>query len=108
MRGPPELRPPVLQEGGGEPCQLPTEGWCGYLRSSGWGPFEAIALAEYMNITAMTTLSHTESPQDLADLVSYMYAEPTGSHWGALRAQDGHPEPYNTDQYFEIGNEIDT
>ncbi len=48
MRGPAELRPPVLQEGGGEPCHLPTEGWCGYLRSSGWGPFEAIALAEYV------------------------------------------------------------
>ena len=67
-----------------------------------------MALADYMNITAMTTLSHTESPEDLADLIQYMYAEPSSSHWGALRAQDGHPAPYGTDQYFEIGNEIDT
>jgi hypothetical protein len=143
MRGPAELRPPVLQEGGGEPCKLPAKGWCGYLRSRGWGPFEALvseqtsilcvcsepvlgnhsfsqrensktaafspqALAEFMNVTAMTTLSHTETPDDLADLVEYMYAEPSASHWGALRVADGHPLPYNTDQYFEIGNEIDT
>lgn len=113
MRGPPELRPPVLQNGGGEPCKSghrgsgPT-GWCGYLRSRGYGPIEALNLAEYMNVTAMTTLGHTETPEDLADLVEYMYADPAASKWAALREADGHPAPYNTDQYYEIGNEINT
>ena len=111
MRGPRELRPPVLQNGGGEPCYpLATGdiGWCGYLRSRGWGPIEAIILAERLNVTAMTTLGHTETPEDLADLVEYMFAQPVDSQWAALRVADGHAEPFNTDQYFEIGNEINT
>lgn len=50
MRGPRWLRPPVLQQGGGEPRQ-----WSGYLRSRGWGPFEAIALCEHLNGAAQSS-----------------------------------------------------
>ena len=107
MRGPPELRPPVLQNSGGEPCKLGV-GWCGYLRSRGYGPIEALNLAEYMNVTAIITVGHTERREDLADLVEYMYADPAASKWAALRVADGHPAPYSTDQYYEIGNEINT
>lgn len=51
-----------------------------------------------------------EKPDDAADWVEYMNAEvgenPNGGiDWAAVRAQNGHPEPYNI-KYWEIGNEV--
>ena len=48
--------------------------------------------------------------QDAADLVEYLNAEvgtnPNGGvDWAAVRAENGHPDPYNI-RYFEIGNEM--
>lgn len=48
--------------------------------------------------------------QDAADLVEYLNAEvgtnPNGGiDWAAVRAENGHAEPYNV-RYFEIGNEM--
>jgi alpha-N-arabinofuranosidase len=49
--------------------------------------------------------------QDAADLVEYLNAPHDGSNpnggtdWAAVRAANGHTEPYNI-QYFEIGNEM--
>ena len=48
--------------------------------------------------------------QDAADLVEYLNAKvgtnPNGGiDWAAVRAANGHPEPYNV-RYFEIGNEM--
>ncbi len=50
------------------------------------------------------------SVQDAQDLVEYLNAEvgtnPNGGiDWAAVRAQNGHAEPYNV-RYFEIGNEM--
>lgn len=41
--------------------------------------------------------------QDAVDAIAYANA-PTDSTWGALRAANGHPEPFNL-KYIEIGNE---
>ena len=41
--------------------------------------------------------------QDALDLIQYANGA-TNTTWGALRASNGHPEPYNL-QYMEIGNE---
>jgi alpha-L-arabinofuranosidase len=41
--------------------------------------------------------------QDALDLIQYANGG-TNTTWGALRAANGHPEPYNL-QYLEIGNE---
>lgn len=51
-----------------------------------------------------------EKPDDAADWVEYMNAEvgenPNGGiDWAQVRAQNGHPEPYNI-KYWEIGNEV--
>ena len=52
-----------------------------------------------------------ETPQGAADLVEYLNAENDGSNpgggvdWAAVRAKNGHPEPYDV-PYFEIGNEM--
>ena len=48
--------------------------------------------------------------QDAADLIEYLNAEvgtnPNGGiDWAAVRAANGHPEPYYV-RYFEIGNEM--
>lgn len=48
--------------------------------------------------------------QDAADLVEYLNAKvgtnPNGGiDWAQVRADNGHPEPYNV-RYFEIGNEM--
>ena len=56
----------------------------------------------------MITIKSSETYEDLADLVEYLYAPPNGvSEWGTLRAKDGHVAPYNI-SWFEIGNEIKT
>lgn len=49
------------------------------------------------------------SAQDAADLIEYLNApvglNPNGGiDWAAVRAENGHPEPYGV-RYFEIGNE---
>ena len=48
--------------------------------------------------------------QDAADLIEYLNAQvgtnPNGGiDWATVRAENGHPEPYNV-RYFEIGNEM--
>jgi alpha-N-arabinofuranosidase len=49
--------------------------------------------------------------KDAADLVEYLNSPNDGSNpndgtdWAAVRAANGHPEPYNI-KYFEIGNEM--
>ena len=50
------------------------------------------------------------SAQDAADLIEYLNAQvgtnPNGGiDWAAVRAENGHPEPYKV-RYFEIGNEM--
>ena len=51
-----------------------------------------------------------EKPEDAADWVEYMNCKvgqnPNGGiDWAAVRAKNGHPEPYNI-RYWEIGNEV--
>jgi alpha-L-arabinofuranosidase len=41
--------------------------------------------------------------QDILDLIEYCNGS-TSTKWGALRAKNGHPKPYNL-KYLEIGNE---
>ncbi len=53
----------------------------------------------------------SETPEDAADLVEYLNSPNDGSNpnggvdWAAVRAENGHPEPYGV-TYFEIGNEM--
>lgn len=41
--------------------------------------------------------------QDILDLIEYANGD-TSTYWGAIRAQNGHPEPFNL-EYVGIGNE---
>ena len=102
MRGPRELRGVERTYGGasyGEPTTL------------GFGIFESMDMAEAMGVAPIITLGSTETAADLSDLVDYLFADASsnagGSEWGALRAADGHPTPYEI-EWFELGNEIVT
>lgn len=46
-----------------------------------------------------------KKPEDAAAEVAYCNGS-AGTHWGALRARNGHREPYGV-KYWEIGNEVD-
>ena len=72
------------------------------MTTRGWSTFESIQMCEAMGITPVLTLKSAESYSDLADLVDYLYAEDGGNQWGRLRAQDGHPAPYNI-SWVELG-----
>jgi alpha-L-arabinofuranosidase len=43
-------------------------------------------------------------PEDAAAEVEYMNGSPN-THWGNIRVQNGHPEPYGV-KYWQIGNEV--
>jgi len=55
--------------------------------------------------------NHQLAAQELADWVEYVNAPNDGSNprggidWAAIRAANGHPEPYNV-KYWEFGNEL--
>jgi alpha-N-arabinofuranosidase len=42
--------------------------------------------------------------QDALDEIEYLTGDAKTTYWGALRAKDGHPEPFKL-KYIEIGNE---
>ena len=55
----------------------------------------------------ITIADYFGTAQDAADMVEYLNTTNDGRHrWGALRAEDGHPEPWNV-VWFEYGNETE-
>jgi alpha-L-arabinofuranosidase len=80
-----------------------TDGtWYPY-ESTGWGIFDFLNLGEAMGVQAVPTLNIDETPQDMSDLMDYLFA-PVSTTWGAQRAADGHPQPYVINR-MELGNE---
>ncbi|MCD8041496.1 MAG: alpha-L-arabinofuranosidase [Tannerellaceae bacterium] len=100
--------------------------WAPYYRTDGIGYHEFYELCEYVGADAMYVIPTgmvctgwvwQSSPwnfiqpevdldgyiQDALDAIEYAIG-PVTSEWGALRAQNGHPEPFPL-KYIEIGNE---
>ncbi len=94
----------------------------GYRASDGLGYHEFLQLAEDLGAAPMYVVNigmscqgrnpelvqdtdrlTKEYVQDTLDALDYAMA-PATSRWGALRAQNGHPEPFKI-KYVEIGNE---
>jgi alpha-L-arabinofuranosidase len=90
MIGPRDLRPPY--RGHWYACS-----------TNGFGIEEFLQLCEAGGFVPSFAVSIDESPQDMADMVEYLNG-PATSKWGAVRAANGHPEPYGV-KYIEIGNE---
>ena len=68
-----------------------------------FGVVELCQVAESIGAKAMVGLSMVETYEDIRDFVEYMNG-PVDSRWGRLRAEHGHPEPYNL-KYIEVDNE---
>ncbi|KAG4071576.1 hypothetical protein HA402_011730 [Bradysia odoriphaga] len=92
-------------------------GLWGYYASNGIGMLEYLELAEDLNATAVLGVysgrsnpSFTYRPEELGPFVqsalnAIEYAiGNTSTTWGAVRASNGHPEPFPV-PYVEIGNE---
>lgn len=94
----------------------------GYMMSYGLGYFEYFCLAEALGaeplpvvhsgllcqardvFEAPLTIEETHAyAQDILDLIEFANGDVT-TEWGALRAEMGHPEPFNL-KYLGIGNE---
>ncbi|MCD6361765.1 MAG: hypothetical protein J7M38_12995 [Armatimonadetes bacterium] len=76
-----------------------------------WGLPEFLAWCDAVgSIPVITVAVYWGGPQDGADLVEYLNAPNDGANpnggtdWAAVRAGDGHPEPYGV-VWFEYGNE---
>lgn len=80
---------------------IPDDNW--------FGPDEAAQLMEKVDGQLVCVVNFNQGAQYAADWVEYMNAKvgenPNGGvDWAALRAQNGHPEPYHV-KYWEIANE---
>jgi alpha-L-arabinofuranosidase len=71
--------------------------------TNGFGIEEFLKFCEAAHIEPAFAINCDETPEDAADLVEYLNG-PVASVWGAKRAANGHPKPYNV-HYIEIGNE---
>ncbi|MEZ0216853.1 MAG: alpha-L-arabinofuranosidase C-terminal domain-containing protein [Rariglobus sp.] len=96
--------------------RTPQENVWDYLSTHGLGYHEYLQLSEDLGTEPVfcinVGMAHLESVpldrigpyiQDALDAIEYANG-PVDSVWGALRAKNGHPEPFNL-RYLEIGNE---
>ena len=67
------------------------------------GPFEMMDFCDAVGIEPVFTTNAVgpETPQDMADLVEYLYGDETTT-WGKQRIADGRTKPYET-KFFELG-----
>jgi alpha-L-arabinofuranosidase len=76
--------------------------------SSNFGPDEAGLFAESNGGQLIIVVPFNEGAESAADFVEYMTGtrdmDHNGVNWAAVRAINGHPNPYNV-AYWEIGNE---
>lgn len=78
---------------------------------SGFSPYathsfafvEMLQLAEVLGAECIIGMSMDETSEDIRDFVEYVNG-PVTSKWGALRAEHGHPQPYNL-KYIQVDNE---
>jgi alpha-L-arabinofuranosidase len=78
---------------------------------SGFSPYathsfaftEMLQLAETLGAECIIGMSMDETSEDIRDFVEYVNG-PVSSTWGAVRAGQGHPAPYNL-KYIQVDNE---
>ena len=81
-----------------------TEPWGG-LDPNFVGVEEFVQLTRYVDAEPLICVRWTgKKPQDAASEVEYFNGA-GDTHWGRVRAQNGHVEPYRV-KYWQIGNEI--
>lgn len=68
-----------------------------------FGLIEALKVAEAIDAKAMLGMSIDETYEDIRDFVEYINGSVT-TKWGKLRADQGHPAPFNQ-KHIEVHNE---
>ena len=82
-----------------------TTVWGG-LEENFVGVDEFVQLCKHIGAQPLICVRWTgKKPEDAAAEVEYCNGS-AETHWGKLRAQNGHPEPYGV-EYWQIGNEVD-
>lgn len=81
----------------------PYHGHWNRWSTNGFGIEDFVALCEKAGFTPAFAINIEESPEDVADMIEYLNGS-TETEWGAMRAANGHPEPYGV-RYIGIGNE---
>jgi alpha-N-arabinofuranosidase len=84
--------------------RMPYTGTFTPYATHGFGIFEFMMLAEAAGLDGVVGISKDEDPSEIGNMIEYAKGAAT-TKWGALRAQDGHPDPYNL-RYIQIGNEV--
>ena len=81
-----------------------TTCWGG-LEANFAGMEEFVQLCRHIGAEPLLCLRWSgKKPEDAAAQVAYFNGA-ADAHWGAVRAQNGHPEPYRV-KYWQIGNEV--
>jgi len=76
------------------------------VESNLFGTDEFVALCEAVGCEPMICVNAGDgTPEEAARWVEYCNGDPEETEMGRLRAEHGHPEPYDV-RYWEIGNEI--
>lgn len=82
----------------------PNAHWGG-TEENGFGTDEFISLCRELECEPMICVNFgSGTPEEAAHWVEYCNGA-SATEYGALRAQNGHPEPYNV-KYWDIGNEV--
>lgn len=68
-----------------------------------FGIIEMLQVAEALEAKVMIGMNINETYEDIRDFVEYVNGG-TDTKWGALRAAQGHPEPYNL-KHIQVHNE---
>ncbi|HZP07171.1 MAG TPA: alpha-N-arabinofuranosidase [Terracidiphilus sp.] len=85
----------------------PNVYWGNYSDYAGFGTDEFLGLCQRLNCEPLIVLAApTTKQEDLDYAMNWVHYlnDPATTEWGRLRAQNGHPEPYNV-RYFQIDNE---
>jgi alpha-L-arabinofuranosidase len=85
----------------------PNVYWGNYSDYAGFGTDEFLGLCKRLNCEPLIVLAApTTRPEDLDYAMSWVHYlnDSASTEWGRLRAQNGHPEPYNV-RYYQIDNE---
>lgn len=94
------------ESGVGDPDFRPScinHHWGG-MEENGFGTDEFIALCKELGCEPMICVNFGSAPpEEAANWVEYCNG-PIDSFYGAMRARNGHPDPYNV-TYWDIGNE---
>jgi alpha-L-arabinofuranosidase len=71
--------------------------------TNGFGIEDFLKFCEAAGFEPAFAINIEETAEDAADMIEYLNGD-ISTVWGAKRAENGHPEPYNL-KYIEIGNE---